>query len=142
MNEPEISASAGVTGGFGDALTTALDVMAFTHDIDLTQVTDGITTSNAATKAKIQQSNLIHVGTRSQDTITTTHPSVAITTGNAIGNMMISTELNGQKVLESRSIGKNGCYFIFYFYFYICFSFIFHIYFYLSLFLFHFIVRR
>ncbi|KAK0098614.1 hypothetical protein PV326_006175 [Microctonus aethiopoides] len=108
MNEPEISASAGVTGGFGDALTTALDVMAFTHDIDLTQVTDGITTSNAATEAKIQQSNLIHVGTRSEDTITTTHPSVAITTGNAIGNMMISTESNGQKVLESRSIGKNG----------------------------------
>ncbi|XP_011315537.1 uncharacterized protein iav [Fopius arisanus] len=58
MAEPEISASAGVTGGFGDALTAALDVMAFAHDIDLASATEGIPTTDAASKAKAQQAKL------------------------------------------------------------------------------------
>ncbi|XP_044006234.1 uncharacterized protein LOC122851212 [Aphidius gifuensis] len=49
MNESEISASAGVTGGFGDALTAALDVMAFAHDIDLATVTERIPTTTTTT---------------------------------------------------------------------------------------------
>ncbi|XP_063982775.1 transient receptor potential cation channel subfamily V member 5 isoform X5 [Diachasmimorpha longicaudata] len=58
MGEPEISASAGVTGGFGDALTAALDVMAFAHDIDLASATEGIPTTDAASKAKSQQAKV------------------------------------------------------------------------------------
>ncbi|XP_053594306.1 uncharacterized protein LOC103575567 [Microplitis demolitor] len=42
MNEPQISAT---TAGFGDALTAALDVMAFSHDIDPTAEATGITST-------------------------------------------------------------------------------------------------
>lgn len=74
MNESEISASAGVTGGFGDALTAALDVMAFAHDIDLATVTERIPTTDAAAKqAKAQQSKAIVVtNNQNQTNIQTT----------------------------------------------------------------------
>ncbi|EFN84766.1 uncharacterized protein LOC105182976 [Harpegnathos saltator] len=39
VNEPQVSA---VTAGFGDALTAALDVMAFAHDFDLSTATEGV----------------------------------------------------------------------------------------------------
>ncbi|KAK1124502.1 hypothetical protein K0M31_006853 [Melipona bicolor] len=40
--EPQVSV---VTAGFGDALTAALDVMAFAHDFDLSTATEGIPTN-------------------------------------------------------------------------------------------------
>ncbi|XP_012535675.1 uncharacterized protein LOC105836286 [Monomorium pharaonis] len=40
--QPQVSA---VTAGFGDALTAALDVMAFAHDFDLSTATEGIPTN-------------------------------------------------------------------------------------------------
>lgn len=46
IDEPQVSA---VTAGFGDALATALDMMAFAHDLDLSTATDGIP-SNADPK--------------------------------------------------------------------------------------------
>ncbi|XP_043278629.1 uncharacterized protein iav isoform X1 [Venturia canescens] len=56
IGELEMGASSGVAGGFGDALTAALDVMVFAHDIDLTTVTERIpTTDSAAKAAKSQQ---------------------------------------------------------------------------------------
>ncbi|XP_076629860.1 transient receptor potential cation channel subfamily V iav [Colletes latitarsis] len=55
VDEPEISA---VTAGFGDALTTALDMMAFTHDLDLTTATEGIPTNiDAKQQSKSKTSN-------------------------------------------------------------------------------------
>lgn len=35
-----------LTGGFGDALTTALDVMAFTHDLDIVGASQGLNLAN------------------------------------------------------------------------------------------------
>lgn len=52
-----MGATSGVTGGFGDALTAALDVMAFAHDIDLTTATEGIPTTDPAAKAAKSQQN-------------------------------------------------------------------------------------
>lgn len=45
-----------VTAGFGDALTSALDVMAFAHDFDLSTATEGIPTSIEAKQIKTAQS--------------------------------------------------------------------------------------
>ncbi|XP_048262316.1 uncharacterized protein LOC125385208 isoform X4 [Bombus terrestris] len=47
--EPQVSA---VTAGFGDALTAALDVVAFAHDLDLSTATEGIPTNNDAKQSK------------------------------------------------------------------------------------------
>ncbi|XP_076481511.1 transient receptor potential cation channel subfamily V iav isoform X4 [Bombus vancouverensis nearcticus] len=47
--EPQVSA---VTAGFGDALTAALDVMAFAHDLDLSTATEGIPTNIGAKQSK------------------------------------------------------------------------------------------
>ncbi|XP_043583973.1 uncharacterized protein LOC122568367 isoform X3 [Bombus pyrosoma] len=47
--EPQVSA---VTAGFGDALTAALDVMAFAHDLDLSTATEGIPTNIDAKQSK------------------------------------------------------------------------------------------
>ena len=41
-----------VTAGFGDALTTALDVMTFAHDLDLSTATEGIPTNIDAKQSK------------------------------------------------------------------------------------------
>jgi len=45
-----------VTAGFGDALTAALDVMAFAHDFDLSTATEGIPTNIDAKQIKTAQS--------------------------------------------------------------------------------------
>ncbi|XP_025075486.1 uncharacterized protein LOC105432571 [Pogonomyrmex barbatus] len=47
--QPQVSA---VTAGFGDALTAALDVMAFAHDFDLSTATEGIPTNIDAKQMK------------------------------------------------------------------------------------------
>ncbi|XP_026301797.1 uncharacterized protein LOC726119 isoform X4 [Apis mellifera] len=47
--EPQVSV---VTAGFGDALTTALDVMTFAHDLDLSTATEGIPTNIDAKQSK------------------------------------------------------------------------------------------
>lgn len=47
--QPQVSA---VTAGFGDALTSALDVMAFAHDFDLSTATEGIPTNIDAKQTK------------------------------------------------------------------------------------------
>ncbi|XP_033323669.2 transient receptor potential cation channel subfamily V iav isoform X1 [Megalopta genalis] len=49
VDQPQVSA---VTAGFGGALTTALDMMAFAHDIDLSTATEGIPTNVDAKHAK------------------------------------------------------------------------------------------
>ncbi|XP_078048657.1 transient receptor potential cation channel subfamily V iav [Augochlora pura] len=49
VEQPQVSA---VTAGFGGALTTALDMMAFAHDIDLSTATEGIPTNVDAKHAK------------------------------------------------------------------------------------------
>jgi hypothetical protein len=41
-----------VTAGFGDALTAALDVMAFAHDFDLSTATEGIPSNIDARQAR------------------------------------------------------------------------------------------
>ncbi|XP_024876105.1 transient receptor potential cation channel subfamily V member 4 [Temnothorax curvispinosus] len=51
--QPQVSA---VTAGFGDALTAALDVMAFAHDFDLSTATEGIPTNIDAKQIKTGQS--------------------------------------------------------------------------------------
>lgn len=51
--QPQVSA---VTAGFGDALTAALDVMAFAHDFDLSTATEGIPTNIDAKQIKSVQS--------------------------------------------------------------------------------------
>ncbi|XP_015601272.1 transient receptor potential cation channel subfamily V member 4 isoform X2 [Cephus cinctus] len=62
IGEPDAAGST-VTGGFGDALTAALDVMALAHDLDLSTATQGIpTTSNQTSKVanvqgKVRPSN-------------------------------------------------------------------------------------
>lgn len=45
-----------VTAGFGDALTAALDVMAFAHDFDLSTATENIPTNIDAKQIKTAQS--------------------------------------------------------------------------------------
>lgn len=50
--QPQVSA---VTAGFGDALTAALDVMAFAHDFDLSTATEGIPTNIDAKQTKTTQ---------------------------------------------------------------------------------------
>ncbi|CAK9825541.1 Transient receptor potential cation channel subfamily V member 6 [Anthophora retusa] len=52
--EPQVSA---VTAGFGDALTAALDVMAFAHDLDLSTATEGIPTNIDAKQSKSKAAN-------------------------------------------------------------------------------------
>ncbi|XP_012266569.2 uncharacterized protein LOC105692131 isoform X2 [Athalia rosae] len=48
-----------LTGGFGDALTAALDVMAFAHDLDITTATQGIpTTANPLAPSKVSKTHL------------------------------------------------------------------------------------
>jgi len=54
--QPQVSA---VTAGFGDALTAALDVMAFAHDFDLSTATEGIPTNIDAKQTKTTQSKAI-----------------------------------------------------------------------------------
>ncbi|XP_031843575.1 transient receptor potential cation channel subfamily V iav isoform X2 [Nomia melanderi] len=54
IDEPQVSA---VTAGFGGALTTALDMMAFAHDIDLSTATEGIPTNVDAKQMKPKVSN-------------------------------------------------------------------------------------
>lgn len=49
VGQPQVSA---VTAGFGDALTAALDVMTFAHDLDLSTATEGIPTNIDAKQAK------------------------------------------------------------------------------------------
>ncbi|XP_076282451.1 transient receptor potential cation channel subfamily V iav [Lasioglossum baleicum] len=49
VDQPQVSA---VTAGFGGALSTALDMMAFAHDIDLTTATEGIPTNVDVKHAK------------------------------------------------------------------------------------------
>lgn len=53
VDQPQVSA---VTAGFGDALTAALDVMAFAHDFDLSNATEGIPTNIDAKQVKTAQS--------------------------------------------------------------------------------------
>lgn len=53
MEPSEVTA---LTGGFGDALTAALDVMAFAHDLDITTATQGIpTTANPVAATKVSK---------------------------------------------------------------------------------------
>lgn len=54
--QPQVSA---VTVGFGDALTAALDVMAFAHDFDLSAATEGIPTNIDAKQTKMTQPKAI-----------------------------------------------------------------------------------
>lgn len=54
IDEPQVSA---VTAGFGGALTTALDMMAFAHDIDLSTATEGIPTNVDAKQMKAKAAN-------------------------------------------------------------------------------------
>lgn len=56
MEPSEVTA---LTGGFGDALTAALDVMAFAHDLDITTATQGIpTTANPVVATKVSKTQL------------------------------------------------------------------------------------
>lgn len=95
MGEPEISASAGVTGGFGDALTAALDVMAFAHDIDLASATEGIPTTDAASKAKAQQAKV---------------PTSTSTTTNQPNTQVQSCDTNHR--IEGQATVKNGIFMV------------------------------
>lgn len=54
-DQPQVSA---VTAGFGDALTAALDVVAFAHDFDLSTATESIPTNIDAKQIKTAQSNV------------------------------------------------------------------------------------
>ncbi|XP_054004498.1 uncharacterized protein LOC128890222 isoform X2 [Hylaeus anthracinus] len=70
VDQPEVSA---VTAGFGGALTTALDMMAFAHDIDLTTATEGIPTNIEPKPSKPKTSNdQTKVASNNQDRVSTT----------------------------------------------------------------------
>jgi len=60
-----------VTAGFGDALTAALDVMAFAHDFDLSTATEGIPSNIDAKQARTKSD---------QQRATTTLDNLATTT--------------------------------------------------------------
>ncbi|XP_071856344.1 transient receptor potential cation channel subfamily V iav isoform X3 [Bombus fervidus] len=68
--EPQVSA---VTAGFGDALTAALDVMAFAHDLDLSTATEGIPTNIDAkqSKSKIACKDQAKSATTNQEKLST-----------------------------------------------------------------------
>lgn len=69
-----------VTAGFGDALTAALDVMAFAHDFDLSTATEGIPTNIDTKLARTAQPKAVSPGDQekaSQNnpaTVTTAQP--------------------------------------------------------------------
>ncbi|XP_046142105.1 uncharacterized protein LOC114873115 isoform X2 [Osmia bicornis bicornis] len=66
LAEPGVSA---VTAGFGDALTAALDVMAFAHDLDISTATGSIPTNIDVkqSKAKIANDGETKLTTNNQD---------------------------------------------------------------------------
>lgn len=72
VGQPQVSA---VTAGFGDALTAALDVMAFAHDFDLSTATEGIPTNIDAKQAKTTELKAV----ASEQTRTTENNSKAVT---------------------------------------------------------------
>lgn len=44
-----------LTGGFGDALTAALDVMAFTHELDINGAAQGLNLANNVVQNQKQE---------------------------------------------------------------------------------------
>ncbi|XP_015434191.1 PREDICTED: uncharacterized protein LOC107189994 [Dufourea novaeangliae] len=76
VEQPQVSA---VTAGFGDALTTALDMMAFAHDIDLTTATEGIPTNTDAKqlKAKVLNDEHTNATSNNQANVSTNVPSIS-----------------------------------------------------------------
>ncbi|XP_012350046.1 uncharacterized protein LOC100868270 isoform X3 [Apis florea] len=81
--EPQVSV---VTAGFGDALTTALDVMAFAHDLDLSTATEGIPTNIDAKQSKPKSAikEQMKLTTNNQENVSTNvEPQLKSTTENA-----------------------------------------------------------
>ena len=76
-----------LTGGFGDALTTALDVMAFTHDLDIVSASQGL---NLATNTK---------------PVTTTTPTTTVTNTVTINNQINSALNAQQKAIAGAGVG-------------------------------------
>ncbi|XP_006610585.1 uncharacterized protein LOC102678884 isoform X4 [Apis dorsata] len=83
--KPQVSV---VTAGFGDALTTALDVMTFAHDLDLSTATEGIPTNIDAKQLKSKSA--IKEQTKSminnQENVTTNIEPLKSTTENVANN--------------------------------------------------------
>ncbi|XP_043256262.1 uncharacterized protein LOC122399562 [Colletes gigas] len=108
VDEPEISA---VTAGFGDALTTALDMMAFTHDLDLTAATEGIPTNIDAkqqSKSKTPNNDQTKPTPSNQEKVSTTvEPPAKLS--NEIANKLQNdrTDLN-LKSNETASVQKTN----------------------------------
>ncbi|VEN56779.1 unnamed protein product, partial [Callosobruchus maculatus] len=51
-----------IVGGFGDALTAALDVMTFTHDLDISGAAQGLNLANNVKPQPPMQPNLVQSG--------------------------------------------------------------------------------
>lgn len=79
-----------LTGGFGDALTTALDVMAFTHDLDIVGASQGL---NLATN------------TKTTTTVTTTATTTTTTNVVTVNNQMNSALSVQQKAIAGAGVG-------------------------------------
>lgn len=96
--QPQVSA---VTAGFGDALTAALDVMAFAHDFDLSTATEGIPTNIDAKQAKTTQSRVV-----SNDRPKTTENNPEVVTGIEPHKQTVGeeTKLSGLTDLIDRSV--------------------------------------
>lgn len=47
-----------LTGGFGDALTAALDVMAFTHELDINGAAQGLNLANNLVQNQKQENKV------------------------------------------------------------------------------------
>ncbi|XP_018406237.1 PREDICTED: transient receptor potential cation channel subfamily V member 4 [Cyphomyrmex costatus] len=97
--QPQVSA---VTAGFGDALTAALDVMAFAHDFDLSTVTEGIPTNIDVKQIKTAQSK---TALNDQQTkITQNNPEVVINVQPHNEPNKEQTKLSGLTNLIDKSI--------------------------------------
>ncbi|XP_076181975.1 transient receptor potential cation channel subfamily V iav isoform X4 [Ptiloglossa arizonensis] len=104
MEVPEMSA---VTAGFGDALSTALDMMAFTHDLDLATATEGIPSNIEAKQSRpkttIDQTKLTF---NNREKVSTTVQS-SIKSSDEIANKQQNAPSDpNQKLTEAASVRK------------------------------------
>ncbi|XP_076397457.1 transient receptor potential cation channel subfamily V iav isoform X2 [Megachile rotundata] len=86
VDEPQVSA---VTAGFGDALTAALDVMAFAHDLDLSTATESIPTNIDVkqSKPKVVSSEQTKLTTNNQE-----KPSITEKAATEIANKQVNAK--------------------------------------------------
>ncbi|XP_014479481.1 PREDICTED: uncharacterized protein LOC106746875 [Dinoponera quadriceps] len=96
--QPQVSA---VTAGFGDALTAALDVMAFAHDFDLSTATESIPTNIEAKQTKTAEPKAV---SREQTRTTQNNPEAVTSIQPHKQAVVEETKLSGFTDLIDKSI--------------------------------------